>query len=531
MSVRNCIAGGLVATLALCLSGCATAKPETKYACMECPTGFSAREAAKQATAAANGLAMRVVAQRSTKNPLVALRVVVQVGSAHDPPGKEGLAALTAQMIASGGTKTRSYTEILNALYPMAASVGNYVSKEHTVLYGTIHRDNLQAFSALLREQLLTPAFNAEDLKRLKQKARDYVTKTLRSGDDEELGKHGLSSLMYAGHPYAHPTAGTAAGLDAITVDDVSKFYQQHYRQDRLVLGVAGGFPNGWDFTFSRGLQTLPASSAGASVLPAVAVESGRRVQIIEKEARAVAVSMGHSLPITRRDDDFFPLFVAASYLGEHRSFNGVLMQNMRGKRGLNYGDYAYVEAFVQDGRSVLPLPNIGRSQQHFEIWIRPVAPKNAAFSIRQALYEVDKLKREGIPAAGFEDTKAYLMAFSKLWTEDAGRRIGYAIDGKLYGRHIAEELVKRLATMTKADVDKAIAKYLRPEDLRIVAVAGPKHAATLAKTLASGAVSPIIYDTAGTPADVLAEDKIIAKFPLGLSAKTVTVIKAKDLF
>ena len=47
---------------------------------------------------------------------------------------------------------------------------------------------------------------------------------------------------------------------------------------------------------------------------------------------------------MTRRDDEFYALAVANSYLGEHRTFNGKLMQDLRGKRGLNYGDYSYDE-------------------------------------------------------------------------------------------------------------------------------------------------------------------------------------------
>ena len=57
----------------------------------------------------------------------------------------------------------------------------------------------------------------------------------------------------------------------------------------------------------------------------------------------ATAVSAGFPTRVTRKDDDWYPLLVANSYLGEHRTFNGVLMNELRGKRGLNYGDYSYI--------------------------------------------------------------------------------------------------------------------------------------------------------------------------------------------
>ena len=48
-------------------------------------------------------------------------------------------------------------------------------------------------------------------------------------------------------------------------------------------------------------------------------------------------------------------------------------MQDLRGKRGLNYGDYSYIEDFIQEGMSTFPVPNNPRRQQYFSIWIRPV--------------------------------------------------------------------------------------------------------------------------------------------------------------
>ena len=94
---------------------------------------------------------------------------------------------------------------------------------------------------------------------------------------------------------------------------------------------------------------------------------------IVEKPADATAISLGFPLDVTRRDDDFYALAVANSYLGEHRTFNGKLMQDLRGKRGLNYGDYSYIEDFIQEGMSTFPVPNNPRRQQDFSIWLRPV--------------------------------------------------------------------------------------------------------------------------------------------------------------
>ena len=472
---------------------------------------------------------VRIVALPSPANPLVALRVVWQVGSVDDPPGREGLAALTAAMMARGGGGERTYAQVLDALYPMAADIGVYATRETIVIHGQVHRDNVDAYRALLLAQVLTPRFDPGDLERLRSKALDYVEKTLRSDDDEELGKHALHARMYAGHPYAHPVRGTAAGLRAITLDDVKAFHASHLSRDALVLGVAGGHPDGFTADLAAGLLPLAAERPPRAALPAPEDAAGHDVLIVDKPSIATAISMGHPLSVTRADADFYALMVAASYLGEHRTFNGVLMQNMRGKRGLNYGDYAYVESFLQEGWSTFPLPNIQRRQQHFEIWIRPVAPHNAGFALRQALYEVDKLLREGMSEAAFETTREFLLAYSRLWTQGGPRRLGYAIDGELVGAEVVAELQRRLPTLTAAEVTAAVRAHLRPADLTIGVATADGHA--LRETLLSGAKTPIVYDTAGTPPEILAEDTIIEAFPVALDPARVVVVPAAQMF
>ncbi len=262
------------------------------------------------------------------------------------------------------------------------------------------------------------------------------------------------------------------AGLTAITLDDVKKFYATHYARNRLVVGVAGGYPAGFAEAFAKRFAALPAKAPPLPKLPPAPVLKDNQLLIVQKDARANAISIGHTLDVTRKDADFYPLTVARSYLGEHRTFNGVLMNHLRGNRGLNYGDYAYIENFIQDGWSTFPLPNIPRREQHFEIWLRPVPPQNSLFALRAALYETDKLIRDGIPQAGFEATKTFLANYANLWAQDVSRRLGFAIDAVVTGKDLVKELQARLPKMTKADVDKAVRKHLSLNGLAIAIVA-----------------------------------------------------------
>lgn len=472
---------------------------------------------------------IRLVPLPSPSSPLVSLRLVFQAGSADDEPGKEGLTALTAAMLGEASTVKRTWSEVLDALYPMAAEIDVHGDKDTFVFSGTVHRDNLDAFAELLAEQVLTPRFSPEDFARLRQEALDAVTKTLRGNDDEELGKQALATVLYAGHPYGHPPLGTATGLAKLTLADVERCYATLFARDRLLVGVAGGYPEGFPARFAARFAVLPAQAPSRPTLPRPPAAPGLRMLMVEKPSLGNAVSLGHAIEVTRADDDFYPLFLAASYLGEHRTFNGVLMREMRQRRGLNYGDYAYVESFIQDGASTFPLTNLVRRQQHFEIWLRPVAPASTGFAIRQAIRETAKLIREGIPQAGFEATRQFLVHHVKLWAQDGSRRLGYAIDAELYGKDVIAELSARLPRMTKAEVDRAVRRHLSTERLAVVVVGDQVR--ELAAALAAGQPTTIVYDTKDTPADVLAEDRVIEEYPLPISATDIRIVSAKTMF
>src|SRR3989449_9257090 len=71
------------------------------------------------------------------RSPLVSFRILFMTGSAFDPKGKEGLASLTASMLAEGGSRARTYAQITDAMYPLATSFQWQGDKEMTVFSGT----------------------------------------------------------------------------------------------------------------------------------------------------------------------------------------------------------------------------------------------------------------------------------------------------------------------------------------------------------------------------------------------------------
>ncbi len=205
-------------------------------------------------------------------------------------------------------------------------------------------------------------------------------------------------------------------------------------------------------------------------------------------------------------------------------------MNKMRGDRGLNYGDYSYIENFVQDGGSTFQLPNTPRRQQFFSIWIRPVPPANALFALRQAARELKMLVDAGMSAQDFEASRKFVLNYSRLWTQDLGRRLGYQMDSEFYGtKSFIDRLQDELKQLKLEDVNAAVKRNLKPSNLAVAIVTG--DAGAMKEALLSGKPTPITYQTPTTSEALLKEDKEIESFPLPLNRERVRVLKAQELF
>jgi zinc protease len=477
----------------------------------------------------ATALAQMRVVTLPGKSQMVEFRIVFEAGAAADPPDKPGTAYLTATMLGQGGTKQMTYQQVLDARFPMAAGLNVQVDKEMVTFSGSVHADNLDEYYQLLRSALLDPGWRAEDFERVKKNAINFLRVNVRSNNDEELAKEVLEENIFKGTPYGHYSAGTITSLEAITLNDLKNFYRSNYCQENLILAIAGGYTPEFLERMKRDFRRLPEGRGFRSRQEPLALIQHNRALIVEKNTRSVSISIGFPTLGSRANPDYAALLLVSSYLGQHRSSNGILYQQMREKRGLNYGDYAYIEYFPRGMFQFEPDPNLARRFQAFQIWIRPVEPDNAVVALRLALYELNKLYTEGISQTDFERTRNFLNKYVNLLTRSKSMELGYAIDSIYYLIPNYNQYVKdRLATLTRNEVNRVIKRYLRNDRLMIVAVAN--HAGELKRALTSGEASPITYNSP-KPAEILEEDKIVEKFPLNLRPEDVALVPVEQVF
>lgn len=458
----------------------------------------------------------------------ISYKLWFQVGSQHDPVGREGLAWLTAQLIADGGTQAKPYADIVEALYPMAAGYGARVDREMTTISGRVHVDHRADYETLLSQAITQPAFDQADFERLKAEAKNYLEKSLRYAQDEELGKAALYDFVFEGSRYAHPPEGTVAGLDAITLDDVKAFYAKHYTRGALVVGLGGGYEESSLEALEAARALLPEGEAVPAPAIGIPAIEGRELRIIHKPGADASISFGFPIDVHRGEKDYYALWIANSWLGEHRNSSSHLFQVIREKRGLNYGDYSYIEVFPEGGWRQMPPTNVARRHQLFEVWIRTLPNEHAHFALRAAMRELETLVEQGMTQADFELTKAFLSKYVLHFADNTSDRLGYALDDAFYGidgNHL-QRFREMMDTLTLDDVNGAIKRHLQPANLKIAISTGEPEA--LRAAIVEDKPSPMTYATPKSDA-VMQEDPVIASYPLRVDAAKASTVPVEE--
>ena len=479
-----------------------------------------------------------VITVKEPKSPYVAFNIWIRCGSQDDPIGKEGLASITAALLSEGATQKNSYEEILNKLYPMAAGYDGSVDKEMTSFRGVVYRDHLEAYYGLIKDAILEPAFRQEDFHRIKNQTMNYLKQTRRFSNDEELTKELLFREIYRSTRYEHPEEGYVHSVDSITLDDVKDFYSKHYTRNTLSIAVGGGYPEGFPERMRSDFDVLPARPVPALPKPSPVALEGIHVLLVEKNTNSSPVSFGFPISLLRSDKDFPAMMLFNSSMGEHRNSFGRLYQVIRETRGINYGDYTYIEAYPRGYSTQLPPTNVSRRSQIFEGWLRPIAATKPGtlhdrtlFTIRAAVRELTQIAEKGMDAGSFEAARLFLKNYTVNYGSTLSRRLAYRVDDAFYGipePGFLTSLKPELEALTLDRVNASIRKYIQTKNLCIVVIT--RDAESFKRKLLSATPTGITYE-GPQPKEVLEEDRAIAAFPIPVQEQDIRIVSIDDVF
>jgi len=372
----------------------------------------------------------------------------------------------------------------------------------------------------------------------VKAQTMNYLERSRRYGRDEELSKEILFSLAYAGTRYEHPEEGYVSSVESITLDDVKEFYAEFYVRNNIIVGLGGGYPAGFVKRARDDFDTLPEGEVTPISRPEPKRPDGVQVLIVSKPTDASPISMGFPIALSRGDADYFGMMAMNSWFGEHRNSFSHLYQVIREERGMNYGDYSYIEAFPRGYATLQPRLNVARRSQLFEVWIRPISQTTpgslndrALFATRAALRELKSLVDNGMAEEALDATRQFLRNYTINWGSTISRRLAYAVDDEFYGvggDGFLASIRPGLAALQLEDVNQAIQRELQYDNMYMVFIVRDPEG--LKDMLLGGVPTPITY-AGEKPPEVWVEDELIASFPIPVKAENIRIVGINEVF
>lgn len=184
-----------------------------------------------------NGLT--VILEESHKAPVVAFQAWVNVGSADEGKGEEGLAHLFEHMIFKG-TKKRGVGEIAKAVESAGGEINAFTSFDQTVYHLTLSSRDIDLGLDILADAIQNSSFSDSDLK----SEIEVILEEIKRSEDlpsREASKY-LFETTYQVHPYRRPVIGYVDTVKNLTTDVIRAFHKKWYVPSNITLVVCGHF-------------------------------------------------------------------------------------------------------------------------------------------------------------------------------------------------------------------------------------------------------------------------------------------------
>jgi zinc protease len=275
--------------------------------------------------------------------PLTSVVLVADAGAVTEPAGREGVAALTARMLAEG-TRRRSAFEFAVAAERLGASWHADADYDSMRVGFDVPADGLVDAVRLIAEAASEPAFEPEAFDRVRAERSDELTVEW-SQPAPRASAAFAQTLWEAGSRYAFRDGGSPQTIANISLADLVAFHGERLRPERAALVVAGDLAATDPERLAEAM--FGAWPTGGPAGPAVAdpvrpTTGGRRVVVVDRPRSVQSVLLvGHQGP-SRATPDYVPLTTLGLAFGG--MFNSRVNYKLREERGFTYGAFGGFE-------------------------------------------------------------------------------------------------------------------------------------------------------------------------------------------
>jgi len=399
-----------------------------------------------------NGL--RVLVAENHNAPLVSLRALVRSGADHDTRQTAGLASLTADLL-DEGAGDRDAIRLAEDVGILGGALATGADWDASYISLDVLSGNADPATAIFGDVIARPELPADGLERVRAERLNEILQQ-RNEPSAIAGKR-FANLLYGTGAYGNSIIGNAETVSRLTIEDVRRFFEQHYIPNNSAVVVSGDIESAAAVALmDRALRDWPRrDEVPRPNVIAQEIDASRIYVIDRPQAVQSEIRVGH-IGVARSSEDYFPLSVMNAIFGG--VFNSRINLNLRERHGYTYGARSQFAFRRQAGPFVIAAP---------------VRNEVTRESVSEVLAELRRIRTGDIEDYELDDTKSYLMGVFPATVQTASDIASRLVDMELYG--LPEDYFDRyrenIAAVSKEGIAHVAQKYLDPDRVLIVIV------------------------------------------------------------
>jgi zinc protease len=404
-----------------------------------------------------NGLTLLVVRKPL---PVASLSLVFRHGAAACPPGKSGLAALTARMLTEG-TKRHPGVKLAEEIEQLGTTLSEDAGRDTSSLSLSALTADVDRAIQLLGEVVLEPAFSPKDFERVQLEWLDGLRAERQA--PERLGSlAALGSLL--GKPHGSPVSGSLVDVQKLTIKDLVDFHHKAYGAGDAALVVVGDVDlEAVQKSAERALGKLGKSEPGleqAFVTPPP--PPAKRILLVDRPGAVQSALMLAQLAPKRSEPGYEQRELLTTLFGG--LFTSRLNLNLREEHAYTYGAHAQNLATRNWGAFYIATS---------------VRTDVTAEALKEALKELSLLKdpKLGKPIRAEEVARARADLVQSVGARlEYGARIGSTL-AELWLHGLPADYFKRYPGLLSAESPESLARAASALDIEhlVIVVVGDR--------------------------------------------------------
>jgi len=400
-----------------------------------------------------NGLEVFVVSR--DRQPEVTITLLIpSAGAFFDPPGKAGLAGLTADVITEG-TARRTAQQIAEAIDFVGGSLSTGAESDAATVSVTVMKKDFLLAMDLLSDVVLHPSFEPQEIERKRRQVLSNLE--VEAADPGYLAQAVAARALFGQNPYGAPEDGTVDSVKSITRDDLTEFQKSRYVPRGSFLSIAGDVTADEAFAAAEKFLGDWAGIAPEFTAPAIPdPPSALRFVLVDKPDAVQTQIRVSRLGIPRNNPDYPALFLANRVFGGGE--NSRLNASIRQQKGLTYGAYALLASRARAGGLSAGLST--RTDSTVE-------------ALRLLLELMGQMGTGNVSADELRFAKDYLIGAFPMQSETPEQVAGRILSLPLYGlpADYYQHYRENLQAVSAAQVNAMAAKYFGDSNLSVVLV------------------------------------------------------------